>query len=508
MRTLYILTILGLLFTVNQLSYAQCSTCTYTVSSNNSGNYSLNSGQTLCIQTGVRFTGNITMNGGTLCNSGTIDGGNLNINGNGNGTKIYNYGVFKRSDLSFKGQFHNYGKVEISGDLNINTNGEFYNELGATLTVNNINNNNIFKNYGTATLNGSYQGNGGGTTNVNAGGMVVKGNLQINSAFVNSGPLRVEGNMQVNGGASFSNAANTHVNVFGSYQNNNITVNNGSIEVGGTFTNNGGGVYTNNESTNIYGNFMNNGVINGDMTGCNAFVVGGGSVVQNGSGSITNNDFCAPMFPGSNFSTNNGSTTGTTFCTCSQGVNPLPIELTAFTAACEGSGVELEWTTATEINNAFFTLTHSTDAITWETVAVLAGAGNSNEVLHYTYMDTRSTGAISYYRLQQTDYDGTTEIFDPISVNCGEKGQAHELSVYPNPADEQFTVSVNASKADAAATVELLDITGKRTVLRNWPLQTGANYLVLDRNGLAPGTYFVHISSAVGEFPMQKLVLR
>lgn len=507
MKFLYSLTIVGLLTMASQFSYAQCSSCTYTVSSNSNGSYNLNSGQTLCILSGATFSGNINMNGGTLCNSGTINGGNLNINGSS--SKVYNYGTFRRSSMNLKGQFYNYGLVDISGDLNINSDGEFYNELGATLNVGgNINNNKIFKNYGSVTVNGSYQANGGSSANLNAGTMTVKGNMQLNAVFSNSGPLRIEGSMAVNGNATFSNAVNTAVNVLGAYQNNGNTWNDGSIEVGGTFTNNGGGIFTNNKLTNIYGNFMNNGSINGDVVDCNAFLVGGGSVVQNGGGSITNNDFCASMFPGSNFSTNNGNTTGSTFCSCSQVVNPLPIELTAFTAECGSNGVELTWTTATEINNAFFTVYRSADAISWETLTVMTGAGNSNAELNYTYTDSRALGEVSYYRLQQTDYDGATEYFDPISTNCGAKGQNHDLSVYPNPADEQFTVSITASKADAQTTVELLDITGKRVNVRTWSVQAGQNYLTVERNGLVSGTYFVHISSATGEFPMQKVVLR
>lgn len=506
MKALYFLTILGLLFTVNPRVQAQCSSCTYTVTSGTANhNFNVNSGQTLCIPNGITFTGNISLGGGTVCNSGTIQ---TSANINFNSGKIYNYGTINRSGLTVQGPFYNYGKVSISGSLNINNNGEFYNEAGATLDVTgSVSNNRIFKNNGTATV-GSYQANGSSSVSENTGTMTVKGNLQINSVFTNSGPLRVEGDFQVNGNATFKNLLDANVNVLGNYQNNGTTWNDGSIEVGGTFKNNGGGVYTNNDQTNIIGNFVNNGVINGDATGCNSFTVGGGSVVQNGGGSINNNDFCAAMFPGSNFSYNGGSTVGTTFCTCSGGVNPLPIELTAFTADCKGNGVELNWTTATEINNAFFTLYRSSDAGTWETVTVLAGAGNSNAELHYTYTDSRALNSVSYYRLQQTDYDGATEYFEPVSVHCGVQVQSHDMSVYPNPADEQFTVSVTASRADADAVVQLLDLTGKRILAVNRPLTEGLNYLTVDRNGLAAGTYFVQVASVAGEFGMQKVVLR
>lgn len=51
---------------------AQCTGCTTVISSNTSTSYTVNAGTTLCINAGVTCSGNIRLNGGTVCNSGTL----------------------------------------------------------------------------------------------------------------------------------------------------------------------------------------------------------------------------------------------------------------------------------------------------------------------------------------------------------------------------------------------------------------------------------------------------
>ena len=96
--------------------------------------------------------------------------------------------------------------------------------------------------------------------------------------------------------------------------------------------------------------------------------------------------------------------------------NPLPIELLHFTAEIAEKFVKLNWATASEINNDFFTLERSTDMRNIEVIGHTPGAGNSNTVLRYSYTDHDPHPGISYYRLKQTDYDGSYEYSDWIAV--------------------------------------------------------------------------------------------
>jgi hypothetical protein len=106
----------------------------------------------------------------------------------------------------------------------------------------------------------------------------------------------------------------------------------------------------------------------------------------------------------------------------------LPISLLSFTGDCDDNKVNLKWTTVSEINNDFFTIEKSTDAIDWKFVKKIKGAGNSNQMVDYSTTDKASGNM--YYRLKQTDYNGQSETFLPIYTSCS---FTPFISVHPNP---------------------------------------------------------------------------
>lgn len=89
--------------------------------------------------------------------------------------------------------------------------------------------------------------------------------------------------------------------------------------------------------------------------------------------------------------------------------NPLPVEWLSFKAVSSEHGVELHWQTATEINNDFFTVLRSGNGEDFTPLTQLPGAGNSNQMLSYSFTDYHPLPGISYYKIRQTDFDGTTD---------------------------------------------------------------------------------------------------
>ncbi len=94
----------------------------------------------------------------------------------------------------------------------------------------------------------------------------------------------------------------------------------------------------------------------------------------------------------------------------------LPIELVSFTGDWNGQTVQLDWSVASQLNNDYYTIDKSIDGYHWEELAVLPGAGNSNQLMNYRTYDERPLVGHNYYRLTQTDYDGQFESFPPIAV--------------------------------------------------------------------------------------------
>ena len=115
--------------------------------------------------------------------------------------------------------------------------------------------------------------------------------------------------------------------------------------------------------------------------------------------------------------------TGTASCSefspyiLSSASNPLPIELLSFTATCINAGVSINWQTASETNNNYFTIESSITA-KHEKHLLVPGTGNSNTLLSYSYNDNSAYSGSAYYRLIQTDYNGQSKTYKSVVVNC------------------------------------------------------------------------------------------
>ena len=97
----------------------------------------------------------------------------------------------------------------------------------------------------------------------------------------------------------------------------------------------------------------------------------------------------------------------------------LPIELIYFDATCDKEGyVDLNWSTASELNNDYYTIERSRDAVSFEQVKEVDAAGNSGNILAYNEKDESPILGTSYYRLKQTDLDGSFSYSKIVRVDC------------------------------------------------------------------------------------------
>lgn len=109
---------------------------------------------------------------------------------------------------------------------------------------------------------------------------------------------------------------------------------------------------------------------------------------------------------------------------------PLPVELVDFKAECSDNLIQLSWITASEMNNDCFIIDKSFDGLLFEQIAVVQGAGNSNQTLFYSYTDTNKDDRTEYYRISQKDFDGNYEMLKTIAANC-ESSSEFSISVIP-----------------------------------------------------------------------------
>ncbi len=95
----------------------------------------------------------------------------------------------------------------------------------------------------------------------------------------------------------------------------------------------------------------------------------------------------------------------------------LPVELLYFEAEAIQDGTILEWSTASEINSDYYSLFRSLDAYDWTELTKITAAGNSNQTLKYQFYDPYVYWGVMYYKLEQTDFDGTiAHSWQPVAV--------------------------------------------------------------------------------------------
>lgn len=182
---------------------------------------------------------------------------------------------------------------------------------------------------------------------------------------------------------------------------------------------------------------------------------------------------------------------------------PLPVELVEFTAtATVQRGVLLQWVTAAELNSATFTAERSADGRTFHDVATVRAAGTKQGRTAYAVTDEQPLPGASYYRLRQTDADGTTAYSIVRAVRLGNLG-SQSLDVYPAPPEHQWVVSSTLpaeALTDGTATVQVYDALGRAQGAASIPDAVQPGRWLLDLNALAPGVYIVRLATGAGAF--------
>lgn len=140
--------------------------------------------------------------------------------------------------------------------------------------------------------------------------------------------------------------------------------------------------------------------------------------------------------------------------------SPLPISLLDFNAQIKGDNVICTWKTATEINNDYFEIERSENGINFESIGTVDGAGNSNRVLDYSFIDSSPLRGLSYYRLKQTDFDGKTSYSDLVAVNFNTKETEQNIIALQNQYAEKLLVKLSEN-LEGETSINLYDISGK-----------------------------------------------
>lgn len=131
-------------------------------------------------------------------------------------------------------------------------------------------------------------------------------------------------------------------------------------------------------------------------------------------------------------------------------ITGLPVELVSLHARRDGNDAVLDWTTASESNNAYFEIEHSIDGKSFGKIGKVTGSGNSSTVQNYTFVHQNVSEAQHYYRLRQVDYSGEAKRSPIVSLGKSGAGQSEELPVVaPVPFDQVLSITANSAWSEA-----------------------------------------------------------
>ncbi len=194
----------------------------------------------------------------------------------------------------------------------------------------------------------------------------------------------------------------------------------------------------------------------------------------------------------------------TTFSEITAGVDEdnavvLPIELLYVRGTVVEDDVLIEWATASETNNDYFSVEKSQDFESFETVAFIDGAGNSSETRFYEMIDPSPYPGISYYRIRQTDFDGTSTVSEAVIIEFDFNAESEtSYDVYPVPfrLGEGVNIAVNNLTPGTMMTVNVYSLEGRNVL--NTAYFAGSNGRIENRlflpSAVSRGEYILSMS--------------
>ncbi len=170
----------------------------------------------------------------------------------------------------------------------------------------------------------------------------------------------------------------------------------------------------------------------------------------------------------------------------STNVNPLPVKLLDFSASIVSSNVNVKWTTTSEINNDYFNVEKSLDGKNWSVIGTVKGAGNTEALTNYNFVDANPIMGMQYYRLQQNDINGdfTYSAIAPVNFTNTVTSQ---ISIFPMPASNFINVELTGV---SEMSVTIYNTNGQKVFEA-----TSGNLQTIDIQDFNAGLYIIEVKA-------------
>jgi hypothetical protein len=166
----------------------------------------------------------------------------------------------------------------------------------------------------------------------------------------------------------------------------------------------------------------------------------------------------------------------------------------------------VQWQTATEKNNDYFSVERSVNGGAWDSVGAVDGAGNSSQILDYEFRDYDLQEGICYYRLRQHDFDGRTTT-SPIMYVIRSAQSGGITSVYPVPSTGSVSFEYN-TVVETSIIVEVDASDGRLVQHKESNLGVGRNIVDIDLTGEPNGVYNIRVTDKnTGKVSVKRIII-
>jgi len=214
-----------------------------------------------------------------------------------------------------------------------------------------------------------------------------------------------------------------------------------------------------------------------------------------------------------NVTTNSDQATSTDF-SFSSGASPitltyngetvLPITLLSFEGQAEGGVVRLDWRTAQELNNDYMAVERSRDGSQFRELGWIAGAGTTQQMQTYRFVDEAPAPGTNYYRLRQVDFDGAVNYSQVIAVDADSELRSPQLSVFPNPTHDKLRIQWASPMGSEEGGIQVYEA-GSGRLLARYDLPEGQNFFDIPVQDLNAGEYIIQLLQA-GQVAVKQFV--
>jgi hypothetical protein len=178
------------------------------------------------------------------------------------------------------------------------------------------------------------------------------------------------------------------------------------------------------------------------------------------------------------------------------GTDEIPVELTSFTASVIDGNVNLNWRTASEINNHGFEVQKAITGNDFVTIGFVTGNGTTTEAKNYNFVDKNITSGSYQYRLRQVDFDGRFEYSEVVEVDFESLPVEYTLSQnFPNPFNPNTKISFTLP-VESGVTIKVFNVIGEE--INNAVIGTfgaGIHNIEFNASNLNSGVYFYSLEA-------------